>query len=92
MEHVCNSRKVNMRHHVGPNCWILLLPREHHRECNLHLDLLQNLVPSQAVSEVGGLIFQKDDAPTHFGAIVPSPLDDESAGEGRSVGSHGVLT
>lgn len=46
----------------------------------VYLEMLQIFVFQQIAAEADGLFFQQDSAPTHFGAMVPSPLDDRFPG------------
>jgi hypothetical protein len=74
-----------VQYHIGPNCWTLYLPQEHHHECS-SLGYARELCVPTDVPEADSLIFQQDGAPAHFGAIVLTALDnflvDGSAGGG----------
>jgi hypothetical protein len=97
MQHVHDSPKVNVWWGimsdgiVGP-CFF----HESTTMSAVYLDVLENFVFPQIVAEADAVIFQQDDAPAHFCAIVWTAVDDflvdGSAGEGRLIGPHGVLT
>jgi hypothetical protein len=62
----------------------------------VYLDALENFVFPQLIAEADAVTFQQDGAPAHFCALVWTAVDgflvDGSAGKGRLIVPHGVLT
>jgi hypothetical protein len=84
-----------VQHHFGPNCWTLLLPREHHHECSLPGYARELYVLT--IAEVDSLIFQQDGAPAPFVPLYALLWTNDflaggSVGQGRLIGSRGIVT
>jgi hypothetical protein len=71
-------------YHIRPNCWILLLPQDHHH----HLDMLEKRILCSTDVPKADLIFQQG-VLGHFGAIVcmhcSGQFPGQWIGKGRAV-------